>query len=85
MVCRETIKTLIELYKSQINEKERPKAVTENQLRPGERNPIEGKFSQIQNCLWNGPDKARLQDTSQRSPQSFWWSNWQGWHLYVYC
>ena len=56
MVCRETIKTLIELYKSQINEKERPKAVTENQLRPGERNPIEGKFSQVQNCLWNGPD-----------------------------
>tara|TARA_B100000508_G_C11448562_1_gene272735 strand:+ start:155 stop:1660 length:1506 start_codon:yes stop_codon:yes gene_type:complete len=43
----------------------RPKAVTENHVRPGERNPIEGKFGQAKTAYGMNRIKARLKDTSQ--------------------
>lgn len=43
----------------------RPKAVKEEHVRPGERNPIEGKFGQAKTAYGMNRIKARLQQTSQ--------------------
>lgn len=43
----------------------RPKAVVEEHVRPGERNPIEGKFGQAKTAYGMNRIKARLQQTSE--------------------
>lgn len=43
----------------------RPKAVEPNHVSPGERNPVEGKFSQAKTAYGMNRIKARLQNTSQ--------------------
>ena len=43
----------------------RPKAVDVEHVRPGERNPIEGKFGQAKTAYGMNRIKARLQQTSQ--------------------
>ena len=43
----------------------RPRAVKEEHVRPGERNPIEGKFGQAKSTYGMGRIKARLQKTSE--------------------
>jgi hypothetical protein len=43
----------------------RPKAVEEEHVRPGERNPIEGKFGQAKTAYGMNCIKARLKQTSQ--------------------
>jgi len=43
----------------------RPKAVSEEHVRPGERNPIEGKFGQAKTAYGMNRVKARLQQTSE--------------------
>jgi hypothetical protein len=43
----------------------RPKAVDEKHVRPGERNPIEGKFGQAKTAYGMNRIKARLQQTSE--------------------
>ena len=43
----------------------RPKAVDEEHVRPGERNPIEGKFGQAKTAYGMNRIKARLQQTSE--------------------
>ena len=43
----------------------RPKAVKEEHVRPGERNPIEGKFGQAKTAYGMNRIKARLQQTSE--------------------
>lgn len=43
----------------------RPKAVETNHVRPGERNPIEGKFGQAKTAYGLNRVRARLADTSQ--------------------
>lgn len=43
----------------------RPKAVSEEHVRPGERNPIEGKFGQAKTAYGMNRIKARLQQTSE--------------------
>ncbi len=43
----------------------RPKAVVEEHLRPGERNPIEGKFGQAKSGYGMNRIKPRLQQTSE--------------------
>ena len=43
----------------------RPKAVVEEHVRPGERNPIEGKFGQAKTGYGMNRIKARLQQTSE--------------------
>ncbi len=43
----------------------RPKAVREEHVRPGERNPIEGKFGQAKTAYGMNRIKARLQKTSE--------------------
>ena len=43
----------------------RPKAVKEEHVRPGERNPIEGKFGQAKTAYGLNRIKARLQQTSE--------------------
>jgi hypothetical protein len=43
----------------------RPKAVKEKHVRPGERNPIEGKFGQAKTAYGMNRIKARLQQTSE--------------------
>jgi transposase, IS5 family len=43
----------------------RPKAVEQNHVSPGERNPIEGKFGQAKTAYGMGRIRARLKDTSQ--------------------
>jgi hypothetical protein len=43
----------------------RPKAVDVEHVRPGERNPIEGKFGQAKSAYGMNRIKARLQQTSQ--------------------
>jgi IS5 family transposase len=42
----------------------RPKAVVDH-VRPGQRNPIEGKFGQAKNAYGMNRIRARLRDTSQ--------------------
>ena len=43
----------------------RPKLAVDNHVRPGERNPIEGKFGQAKTSYGMGRIKARLQQTSE--------------------
>ncbi len=43
----------------------RPSAVNKSHVRPGERNPIEGKFGQAKTAYGLNRIKARLKDTSQ--------------------
>ncbi len=43
----------------------RPRAVAENHVSPGERNPIEGKFGQAKNAYGLNRIKARLRNTSE--------------------
>lgn len=43
----------------------RPSAVEKEHVRPGERNPIEGKFGQAKTAYGLGNIKARLKDTSE--------------------
>ena len=43
----------------------RPKLAVDNHVRPGERNPIEGKFGQAKTTYGMGRIKARLQQTSE--------------------
>ena len=43
----------------------RPKAVAENHVSPGERNPIEGKFGQAKTAYGLNRIKARLRQTSE--------------------
>jgi transposase, IS5 family len=43
----------------------RPRAVAENHVSPGERNPIEGKFGQAKTAYGLNRIKARLQNTSE--------------------
>ncbi len=43
----------------------RPSAAVDNHIRPGERNPIEGKFGQAKTAYGMNRIKARLQDTSE--------------------
>jgi hypothetical protein len=43
----------------------RPKAVEVEHVRPGERNPIEGKFGQAKTAYGMNRIKARLQQTSE--------------------
>jgi hypothetical protein len=43
----------------------RPSAVNKSHVRPGERNPIEGKFGQAKTAYGLNKIKARLKDTSQ--------------------
>lgn len=43
----------------------RPKAVEEEHVRPGERNPIEGKFGQAMTAYGMNRIKARLRQTSE--------------------
>jgi hypothetical protein len=43
----------------------RPSLAVDNHIRPGERNPIEGKFGQAKTAYGMNRIKARLQDTSE--------------------
>lgn len=43
----------------------RPSLAVDNHIRPGERNPIEGKFGQAKSAYGMNRIKARLQDTSE--------------------
>jgi transposase, IS5 family len=43
----------------------RPSVAVDNHIRPGERNPIEGKFGQAKTAYGMNRIKARLQDTSE--------------------
>ena len=43
----------------------RPRAVAENHVSPGERNPIEGKFGQARNAYGLNRIKAKLRNTSE--------------------
>ena len=43
----------------------RPSLAVDNHIRPGERNPIEGKFGQAKNAYGMNRIKARLSDTSE--------------------
>ena len=43
----------------------RPSLAVDNHIRPGERNPIEGKFGQAKTAYGMNRIKVRLQDTSE--------------------
>ena len=43
----------------------RPSLAVDNHIRPGERNPIEGKFGQAKTAYGMNRIKARLSDTSE--------------------
>ncbi|EOR93513.1 hypothetical protein ADIARSV_3226 [Arcticibacter svalbardensis MN12-7] len=60
----------------------RPSAVKKEHVRPGERNPIEGKFGQAKTAYGFDNIKARLKGPANTGlPASLWcltWSSWPG-------
>jgi transposase, IS5 family len=65
--CNRTNRTVLKEQGIRLRAKPlgRPKAVTEEHVRPGERNPIEGKFGQAKTAYGMNRIKARLQQTSE--------------------
>lgn len=65
--CNRTNRTALKELKITLRAKPlgRPKAVDVEHVRPGERNPIEGKFGQAKTAYGLNRVKARLQQTSQ--------------------
>jgi transposase, IS5 family len=65
--CTKVNRTALQLLKISLHAKPlgRPKAVPQQHLRPGERNPIEGKFGQAKRAYGMGCIRAKLKQTSE--------------------